>query len=108
SRIEENYSQVQLTPQWYPATKTGVGYSQDRAVLSAEAGEKFTFNFTGTDIRWTGCKDEWSGIGKVTLDGSSIGEIDTYMTPGKCGIEIWSRHGLGAGTHTLVVEVLGK
>src|SRR5207248_334169 len=95
------------TGTWFVHAPTQTDHSMGRAVLALDPGASFTFNFTGSEIHWFGCKDEWAGIAKLTLDGASS-EVDTYMTPGHCGVEIWSKSGLGSGTHTLIVEVAGK
>jgi hypothetical protein len=68
-----------------------------------------TLTFTGTAVSWIGVRDEWSGIASVTLDGVTVGaSVDTYLTPGKTQATIHSLRDLAPGTHTLVINVLGR
>ena len=93
------------TGTWQPHTSQSE--SGGSSVRAADAGATFTINFTGTNISWFGCKDESSGVARVSLDGVVQGDIDTYMTPGRCNTLIWSMGSLGSGTHTLLVQVEG-
>jgi len=108
SRIEENYPQVKFTGAWLPNSSPNALHSMGRAVLAIDPGSKFSINFTGTDVKWFGCKDSFSGIAKVTLDGVSQGDVDTFSSTSQCRALLFSKSGLGAGAHNLTVEVAGR
>ena len=48
-----------------PTGSLGIFFSGGDAVLSMDAGARATFTFTGSEIRWIGTRDEWSGIARV-------------------------------------------
>jgi hypothetical protein len=106
SRIENNYPQIHYSGNWY--SHSSQYDSGGSSALAQDAGSSFTVNFTGTAVNWFGCRDEWSGIAKVLLDGVVQGDIDTYMTPGQCPSLIWSASGLNSGAHTFVVQPEGR
>jgi len=76
-------------------------------VLTANAGARATFSFTGIGANWIAYRDEWSGIANVYVDGALKGQIDTYVKPSKAQAQTYSVSGLAMGNHTLVIEVTG-
>jgi hypothetical protein len=73
-----------------------------------DAGARATFAFTGTSVSWVGYRDRWSGIARVSLDGVLAATVDTYAAVDQAQAVLFSRSGLAAGAHTLVVEVTGQ
>jgi hypothetical protein len=105
SRLEENYFAIQYTGTWYPHNSAAHGAG--RAVLAVETGAKASFSFTGNgQVRWFGCKDGWSGIAKVFVDGALQATVDTYSSTTRCNTELWSAT-LSSGQHTVTIEVTG-
>ena len=76
-------------------------------MLTANAGARATFSFTGTGANWIAYRDEWSGIANVYLDGTLKGQVDTYATPSKPQAQMYSISGLASGSHTLAIEATG-
>jgi hypothetical protein len=105
TRVEQNSSAVTYTGTWY--TNTGSFNSGGSAVLSEGKGARATFTFTGTDARWIGNKDAWSGIANVYVDGVLKGQVDTYSPSAQAQAVNYTISGLSSGTHTLAIEVSG-
>ncbi len=101
-RYEQNAPSTALTGTWY--TQTGPVFSGGSAVMSEELGARATFSFTGTRVRWIGFRDEWSGIGRVYLDGALVGVFDTYASPAQAQAVMFRTGALGSGPHTLAIE----
>jgi hypothetical protein len=102
TRYEETNPSTTLTGTWY--SNISSVHSGGSAVLSEEAGARATFSFTGTRVRWIAYRDEYSGIGRVYLDGSLVGVYDTYASPAQAQTVMFRTGALGSGPHTLAVE----
>ncbi len=106
ARVEQSDPSVTLTGDWFP---NGLAvHSGGSAVLSMTPGSRATFTFNGTGASWIAYRDEWSGVARVYVDGSLLGQIDTYAAPGAPQAKAYSVTGLSAATHTLAVEVTGS
>jgi len=46
-----------------------------------DGGARATATFSGSEVRWIGYRDEWSGIANVYLDGQLKGTVDTFASP---------------------------
>jgi len=67
-----------------------------------------TVTFTGSGVSVVGYTDEWSGIADIYVDGTLRGAADLYRAPGGPQVVVFTASGLGAGTHTLAVQVSGR
>jgi hypothetical protein len=105
TRVEQNNSAVTYTGNWY--ANNGSFNSGGSAVLAADRGSRATFTFTGTDARWIGYKDEWSGIANVYVDGVLKTQVDAYAPTDQPQAVMYTISRLTSGTHTLTVEVTG-
>src|SRR5262245_4982340 len=109
TRLEEWNPVLTYTGTWFSNSSPNSGHSGRAAELARDSGSKFSVSFTGAgELKWFGCKDEWSGIAKVFLDGALRATVDTYSTPGSCRQLILSLPGIGPGSHTFTVEVTGS
>ncbi|PYS94722.1 MAG: hypothetical protein DMF50_11690 [Acidobacteria bacterium] len=110
TRFEESSATLAPAASWFGLTsaQAGVTLSKDFAVLASDAGATATFTFTGTGVSWIGFKCEQCGIARVSLDGAVVATIDTYAPsrPAASG-SMFSKTGLAAGSHTLVITVTG-
>jgi hypothetical protein len=104
-RVEQNSSVVTYTGTWY--SNTGSFNSGGTAVLAVDKGSRATFTFTGTDARWIGYKDAWSGIANVYVDGVLRTQVDAYSASDQPQAAMYTISGLSNGSHTLTVEVSG-
>ena len=105
TRVEQNNSAVSYTGSWY--ANSGSFNSGGSAVLALDKGSRATFTFTGTDAKWIGYKDAWSGIANVYVDGALKTQIDTYSATDQAQVVLYTISGLSSGTHTLAIEVSG-
>jgi hypothetical protein len=104
-RYEDNAPPVAYSGTWF-TNGSGV-HSGSNAHLSVDPGNRATLTFTGTGVSFIGYQDEWSGIGRVWLDGASAGNVDFYRSPQRAQAVLYSVTGLAFGTHTLAIEVTG-
>jgi hypothetical protein len=105
TRYEQDQPSVSLAGGWYAN-----GYSlhsSGSADLALDPGARGTFSFSGTAVRWIGYRDQWSGIGRVFLDGQLASLVDTYASPPQIQAVLFSASGLAPGSHTLDVMPSG-
>jgi hypothetical protein len=107
TRIEDASGSVAYTGTWfvnnYPSHSGGTAHG------SVDTGSRATLTFTGSSVTMIAYKDEWSGIGSVFIDGILAGTVDFYAGPSDPHVQVpvFSSGGLGAGTHTIALEVTG-
>jgi hypothetical protein len=106
ARYEETDPAVAYAGSWQHGNLNRA-WSMGTASASDVAGSRASFSFTGTAVRWIGCRKGTTGIARVYLDGAFVAEIDTY-SPGE-GFQntIYEAIGLAPGSHTLEVEATG-
>ncbi len=105
-RLQEDDPSVVYDGSWYASGFPG--HSGGSARFAAGPGDRATFVFTGTAVRWIGYRDEWSGIADLYVDGILREEIDTYASPGQARAEMHTIRGLAPAVHTLVIEATGR
>jgi hypothetical protein len=91
---------------WYPNSLSA--HSGSSAVLATDSGSRATFSFNGTGANWIAYRDEWSGIANVYVDGALKGQVDTFASPSRAQVRMYSVTGLAAGSHTLAIEATGQ
>jgi hypothetical protein len=104
-RIEENNPALLYSGTWF--SNAAVVHNEGRANLSMDRGSKVTVSFEGSGISWIGFRDEWSGVARVYLDGVEKTQIDTYLSPAKARVTIYTITNLPSGSHTLTIEATG-
>ena len=77
SRLQETDPAVIYTAGWIQSDPRKA-WSGGTAAESATPGERATFTFAGTSIRWIGGRGPITGIARVFLDGVFVTEVDTY------------------------------
>jgi hypothetical protein len=116
SRLQEtDPSAVAFTGSGWLQGVMGDEYSGGTVAGSQTAGDRATFTFTGTGVRWLGERGpDNGGIARVTLDGVFVQEVDTYAPspdPAHHSVfqaEHFKTTGLADTTHTLTIEVTGR
>jgi hypothetical protein len=107
TRVQEREPSVGFTTGWTHGTRLNL-WSGEFAAFSATAGERATFTFTGTAVRWIGQRAFSGGIARVFLDGMQVAEIDTYAPlQEEFQAAMFTASGLPNATHTLMIEVTG-
>jgi len=106
SRFEESSDAIQYSGIW--SNHASLAHSGGAAKLAVNPGARATFTFTGPTARWIAFRDRWAGIAKVYVDGVFKQEVDTYASPQMAQAVMFKVTGLGAGTHTLTIEVAGR
>jgi hypothetical protein len=105
-RIEQKNPASIYSGSWF--TNEHAMHSGGSAALSIDAGSSVTFSFEGTGISWIAYRDEWSGIARVILDGTTETLIDTFASPSKAQTAAYTVDNLPSGVHTLTIEVTGS
>ena len=107
-RFEQDSLSVSYSGAWSSSSQSQ-SFSGGDAVLSMDAGARAVFTFTGSEVRWIGTRDEWSGIARVYIDGSLLATVDTSspLLQSQTQAVLYAARGLPAATHTLVIEVTG-
>jgi hypothetical protein len=77
------------------------------ASLSATAGARAEFAFTGTSVSWIGFRGPLSGIANVYLDGAFVTELDMYAPAEELRVPVFTASDLTSGPHTLRIDVTG-
>jgi predicted secreted Zn-dependent protease len=106
SRFEEAHPSLAYTGTWELTVSRA--WSDRTAVFTWEANAQATFAFTGTSVRWIGYRGPIGGIAEVFLDGTFVGQIDTYRADEEAKAVVYSAKGLAAGNHTLRIRVTGE
>ena len=105
TRYQQDHPAVTYMGTWY-TNNAGV-HSGGSAAAAKEPIDRVTLTFTGTGVSLIGYQDEWSGLGRVFLDGALAGTVDFYRTPQRAQAVLFTASGLAPGTHTLAVEPTG-
>jgi len=74
---------------------------------SKTAGASVETRFEGDSVRWTARRYDDGGQVEVSVDGKPVDIVDLYG-PGRDLPFSWERKGLGPGSHTIRLVVLGK
>jgi hypothetical protein len=93
-----NWSQGQMQRAWSGGT----------AALSASAGSHATLLFNGTGVSWIGLRGPQTGIARVSIDGVPAGDVDTYAAAEQLQAVLFTRSGLTADIHILMIDVTGN
>jgi hypothetical protein len=115
SRQQETDPAVVFSGSGWLKDVTGAEYSGGTVAGSLTAGERATFTFNGTGVRWLGeLGPDNGGIARVSLDGVFVKEVSTYAPspdPAHHAIfqaEHFKATGLADTSHTLTIEVTGR
>ncbi|MCX6552413.1 MAG: hypothetical protein NTY02_15650, partial [Acidobacteria bacterium] len=76
--------------------------------VSVAAGDEASITFTGTAIAIVGRNSQDGGRAKVYLDGTLIGEIDSYIPERTLDHALWHTYGLPPGKHAIRVVTTGE
>ena len=104
-RVEESNPSLIYSGTWF--SNAGPIQSGGRASLSMDKGSRVTVSFNGTGVSWIGYRDEWSGVANVYLDGVEKTQIDTYLSPARAQVTLYTITNLTSGPHTLTIESTG-
>jgi alpha-amylase len=107
TRIEDDNPAVAYTGTWF--VNSNAVHSGGSARGAVDTGARATLAFNGTGVAVIAYKDEWSGIARIYIDGTSVGTADAYAGPSDphARVPIFTSGALGAGSHTIAVEITG-
>ena len=105
-RIEQSDAAMTFAGRWYANNNPML--SGGSSALAVDAGSRATLAFTGSGISWITYQDQWSGVARVYIDGEMKTTIDNYASPARAGVAAYTISGLGAGAHTITIEVTGS
>jgi hypothetical protein len=102
--VQETASAITYTTGWTHQAVTGAyGGSVNFATA---AGKKATFSFTGKQVAWVSTVASNRGSATASLDGGAATTVNTHGTATKPAMVVYTATKT-AGTHSLVVNVLG-
>ena len=110
TRREETDPAVTYSAGWLQGNRDHP-YSEGTAAVSTIPGDRATFTFTGTSVRWIGFKGPQAGIARVILDGTVVADsLDMFIPfPSEAPQQaVFTSPPLAAGSHTLTIEVTGS
>jgi hypothetical protein len=108
TRYENTHPAVtyfEATGSWF--TNAAAVHSASSAHMAVDVGNRASFTFSGTAVSLIGYQDEWSGIGRVFIDGALSGTVDFHRSPSRARAILFTADDLPPGTHTIAVEVTG-
>jgi chitodextrinase len=115
SRLQDTDPAVVFSGAGWVQGVTGDEWSGGTAAGSLTPGDRATFTFTGTGVRWLGeLGPDNGGIARVFLDGVFMKEVGTYAPspdPAHQNVfqaEHFKATGLADTSHTLTIEVTGR
>ena len=85
---------------WQPASDGFVS-------VSATAGDRATFSFTGTNVAWIATKATNRGQARVYVDGVLTKTVDLFSATTSAQAIAYDRSWPQSGPHTIAVEVVG-
>jgi hypothetical protein len=106
TRFEDTSPSATYTAGWIQDS-TSRAWSGSTAAISATAGVRATFAFTGTSVSWVGFRGPQTGIARVFLDGAFVAEVDTFSTTEEVRNVVFKATGLADAGHALTLEVTG-
>ena len=87
---------------------TGTPWSGGSATISATAGARATFSFSGRSVTWIGGLRPDTGIARVYVDGVLQAVVDTFSKTEETRVPVFTATHLANGGHTLIIEVTGQ
>src|SRR5438552_2601663 len=82
-------------------------WSGGTAALSNAALSRATLTFIGTGVSWLGVRGPQAGIARVSLDGVQVAQVDCYAPAEPLQAVLFSRTGLTADLHILMIDPTG-
>ena len=107
SRLQNTDPDVSYSGGWSGAD-ISKPWSAGSATISNVSGAQATLAFRGTAVSWIGARGPDSGIARIFIDGSLVGEVDTYFHTLKVQDTLFKAAGLADANHTLTIEVTGR
>lgn len=104
-RYSEKSVRISWSGTWRSASHSG--YAGDAVRYSTAAGAKATFTFTGRKVVWYGPVGPTRGQARVRIDGVLVRTVDLHRSSFTARKIAFSRSWATAGTHTIVIEVVG-
>ena len=106
-RVQETGLPTTLyTGDWFQGN-TERAWSGGTAAFSASVGSHATLMFIGTGVSWIGFRGPQGGIARVSLDGVQVGQVDTYAPAEQLQAVLFTRTGLTADLHILMIDPTG-
>ena len=107
SHLQDTDPDISYTAGW-TGGDVSKPWSGGTATLSTAPGARATLTFNGTEVAWIGYRASDTGIARVFLDGSLVGDVDTYSsTLPRVQDTLFKATGLADANHTLTIEATG-
>lgn len=105
TRYEETSPSIAATGVWDLSTDRT--WSGGAAGFSTTAGSQVRFTFTGPSVNWIGFLGPIAGVGRVSLDGVFMADVDLYSPTEEIRAVLFTATDLANTSHTLTIEVTG-
>ncbi|MBR5565720.1 MAG: discoidin domain-containing protein [Roseburia sp.] len=103
--IDERDSAFTFNGGWN--NESGSQFTINQTSKWCNSGASFTVTFTGSKIYLVGTKDPAHGTANISIDGQSVGSINTHNSTRMLGEVIFESGDLTPGTHTLTLTATG-
>ncbi len=108
ARTQQTDAAVTYTGSWTPQSSPNAFYSGQTIAFTNTTGDRATFTFTGTAVRWIGQRSRDAGIARVAIDGTVIGDVNLFVPiQDEFQAAVFSTTTLAPGTHTLTIDATG-
>ena len=104
-RYAETSSKITYTGRWRSAGHRG--YAGDAAAYATKAGATASFTFRGSTVTWYGPVGPTRGQARVLIDGKVVKTVNLHARSFTARQAVFSKSWSSAGSHTLVIQVLG-
>lgn len=106
SRLQDADPAASYSQGWFTDTSSRA-WSGGSVSIASASGSRVSFQFKGQAVSWVGARGPQTGIARVTLDGTALGQLDTYSPYEQIQAEVFKATGLSNATHTLTIDVTG-
>jgi len=104
-RYSDGNGKLAWTGLWQVSKNTA--YVGDTMRVSSTTGSTARTAFTGTGFRWIASKGRGYGKAEVHIDGKLAKTVNLYAATTSHGVTAYSTSNLTAGSHSVVIKVLG-
>jgi len=104
TKVDEQDPSVSLSGSSWILDWEFPGCYMDTVSIAMESGHSATFSFTGTKVRFYGCKCDNGGTANIYIDGSPDGTVSFFNASDQGDVLMYESGTLSSGPHEIKVE----